>query len=208
MPECVFLECFNTEVTSVYYTEYGTGKAPEKKEYAKVPRRAGPSGKKGCQAACGEDDPVPCIAEHHAEHHYITEGDKECRFQLLIVRKAVGRNQHFEGTEQPRVPKEYGDLFLRCIRRGGLKNVSASCDFFHALLQDCHITGRDPSRNQNRSLGARELPACVQEPVLHIDKLFNLAEGKSAFSPNSLEFAIHFLQFGRHLFLFAFYLFG
>ena len=119
VPEREFFKLRKAETTAVKRAENHARTAAEQKQQADIAPRRAAIGEQQNQSAERENGAVPDVAKHHAEHQQITDGDEQRRFQLVVFRQAVSRDQHRKRPQPARMPQQnrnffFVQLFCRC----------------------------------------------------------------------------------------------
>ena len=85
----------------IYQVEDDAGRPGERDERPHVARLSLAGGEDDSKAGEEQDESVAGVAEHHAEHEHVGDGDEERRLQVVVGGCAVARDQHLEGAQEP-----------------------------------------------------------------------------------------------------------
>jgi hypothetical protein len=100
---------------------------------------------------CGRDpeqhDPLPRVAEHHAEHQHVRHPGQPDRIDVGVRNRAVGLDQRGQRAPQWPAGHERGRLYPRRVR----KRDHGAADLGHGGRHGGHPVGRNPAWQRRRA---------------------------------------------------------
>ena len=169
-PEGVLLEALQTEEAAVDESEEDAGRAGEGDEDADVARLRPLRREDDGEAGEEEHEAVARVAEHHAEHEHVGDGDEEGRLQVVVARGAVARDEHLEGAQEPGVAHQHRDLEAGdVVGRERLDSAAAFRDLREAGRHARGVRFGHPAGDERREARVGELLLGLEDAPLGED---------------------------------------